>query len=81
MSSKIQIISNNRQGQLNTAFLATVPGVLKIAEIVGIIFVNRNELYLYEDDNKNAQRELGSHKEKLRIILLPLNFPVLKNKF
>ncbi|KAK6108886.1 putative integral membrane protein [Brugia pahangi] len=34
MSSKIQIISNNRQGQLNTAFLATVPGVLKIAEIV-----------------------------------------------
>uniref|UniRef100_A0A1I7VXI4 MARVEL domain-containing protein n=1 Tax=Loa loa TaxID=7209 RepID=A0A1I7VXI4_LOALO len=33
MSSKIQIIPDNRQGQLNTAFLATVPGVLKIAEI------------------------------------------------
>lgn len=34
MSSKIQIIPDNRQGQLNTAFLATVPGVMKIAEIV-----------------------------------------------
>ncbi|OZC06038.1 synaptophysin / synaptoporin [Onchocerca flexuosa] len=34
MSSKIQIIPNNRQGQLNTTFLATTPGVLKIAEIV-----------------------------------------------
>ncbi|CAG9533375.1 unnamed protein product [Cercopithifilaria johnstoni] len=33
MSSKIQIIPDNRQGQLNTAFLATIPGVLKIAEI------------------------------------------------
>jgi hypothetical protein len=34
MTSKIQIIPNNRQGQLNTTFLATLPGVLKIAEIV-----------------------------------------------
>lgn len=34
MSSKIQIIPDNRQGQLNTAFLATIPGVLKIAEII-----------------------------------------------
>ncbi|VDK72734.1 unnamed protein product [Onchocerca ochengi] len=33
MSSKIQIIPNNRQGQLNTTFLATTPGVMKIAEI------------------------------------------------
>uniref|UniRef100_A0A1I8AWC9 MARVEL domain-containing protein n=1 Tax=Steinernema glaseri TaxID=37863 RepID=A0A1I8AWC9_9BILA len=33
MASKIQIIPNNRQGQLNTVFLATVPGVLKMAEI------------------------------------------------
>ncbi|CAI4222633.1 unnamed protein product [Auanema sp. JU1783] len=34
MSSKIQIIPNNRQGQLNTGFLGTIGGVLKIAEIV-----------------------------------------------
>lgn len=34
MSSKIQIIPDNRQGQLNTGFLGTIPGVLKIAEIV-----------------------------------------------
>uniref|UniRef100_A0AC34R434 MARVEL domain-containing protein n=1 Tax=Panagrolaimus sp. JU765 TaxID=591449 RepID=A0AC34R434_9BILA len=34
MTSKIQIIPNNRQGQLNTTFLATLPGVLKIAEII-----------------------------------------------
>lgn len=33
MTSRIQIVPDNRQGQLNTAFLATVPGVLKIAEI------------------------------------------------
>uniref|UniRef100_A0A7E4V2W1 MARVEL domain-containing protein n=1 Tax=Panagrellus redivivus TaxID=6233 RepID=A0A7E4V2W1_PANRE len=33
MTSKIQIIPNNRQGQLNTTFLATLPGVLKLAEI------------------------------------------------
>ncbi|TKR86901.1 hypothetical protein L596_011400 [Steinernema carpocapsae] len=33
MASKIQIIPNNRQGQLNTVFMATVPGVLKLAEI------------------------------------------------
>ncbi|XGW03675.1 hypothetical protein V3C99_015110 [Haemonchus contortus] len=34
MTSKIQIIPDNRQGQLNTGFLATIPGVLKIAEII-----------------------------------------------
>ena len=34
MTSKIQIIPNNRQGQLNTTYLATLPGVLKIAEII-----------------------------------------------
>lgn len=34
MSSKIQIIPNSRQGQLNTTFLATVPGALKIAEVL-----------------------------------------------
>ncbi|RCN37462.1 synaptophysin / synaptoporin [Ancylostoma caninum] len=34
MSSKIQIIPDNRQGQLNTGFLGTIPGVLKIAEII-----------------------------------------------
>ncbi|VDK30152.1 unnamed protein product, partial [Anisakis simplex] len=34
MTTKIQIIPDNRQGQLNTVFLATVPGVLKIAEIL-----------------------------------------------
>lgn len=34
MSSKIQFIPTNRQGQYNTAFLGTLPGVLKIAEIV-----------------------------------------------
>ncbi|MFH4979288.1 hypothetical protein AB6A40_005997 [Gnathostoma spinigerum] len=33
MSTKIQVIPNNRQGQLNTTFLATVPGILKLAEI------------------------------------------------
>lgn len=33
MTSKIQIIPNNRKGQLNTTFLATLPGVLKLAEI------------------------------------------------
>ncbi|CAD6195889.1 unnamed protein product [Caenorhabditis auriculariae] len=33
-TSKIQIIPNNRQGQLNTGYLATIGGVLKIAEIV-----------------------------------------------
>uniref|UniRef100_A0A914C4G0 MARVEL domain-containing protein n=1 Tax=Acrobeloides nanus TaxID=290746 RepID=A0A914C4G0_9BILA len=34
MAKKIQFIPNNRQGQLNTAFLSTIPGVLKIAEIL-----------------------------------------------
>uniref|UniRef100_A0A1I7XLX9 MARVEL domain-containing protein n=1 Tax=Heterorhabditis bacteriophora TaxID=37862 RepID=A0A1I7XLX9_HETBA len=34
MSSKIQIIPNNRQGQLNTGFLGTIAGILKIAEII-----------------------------------------------
>lgn len=34
MTSKIQIIPSNRQGQLNTTFLATLPGVLKLAEII-----------------------------------------------
>ncbi|ETN78347.1 synaptophysin / synaptoporin [Necator americanus] len=34
MTSKIQIIPDNRQGQLNTGFLATIPGVLKLAEII-----------------------------------------------
>ena len=34
MTSKIQFIPSNRQGQLNTTFLATLPGVLKLAEIV-----------------------------------------------
>uniref|UniRef100_A0A0N5AW26 MARVEL domain-containing protein n=1 Tax=Syphacia muris TaxID=451379 RepID=A0A0N5AW26_9BILA len=33
MSSKIQIIPNSRQGQLNTTFLVTVPGTLKAAEV------------------------------------------------
>ncbi|KAL3985940.1 putative integral membrane protein [Acanthocheilonema viteae] len=33
MSSKIQIIPDNRQGQLNVVFLATIPGAMKIAEI------------------------------------------------
>ncbi|PIO57012.1 hypothetical protein TELCIR_21585 [Teladorsagia circumcincta] len=39
MASKIQIIPDNRQGQLNTGFLATIPGVLKIAEIVGFFLL------------------------------------------
>jgi hypothetical protein len=34
MSSRIQFIPSNRQGQYNTAFLGTLPGVLKIAEII-----------------------------------------------
>ncbi|CAO4380512.1 hypothetical protein L5515_008709 [Caenorhabditis briggsae] len=34
MANKVKIIPTNRQGQLNTGFLATLPGVLKIAEIV-----------------------------------------------
>lgn len=34
MASKIQIIPNNRQGQLNTGYIATIPGVLKVAEII-----------------------------------------------
>lgn len=34
MSNKIQIIPNNRQGQLNTGYMGTIAGVLKIAEIV-----------------------------------------------
>jgi len=38
MASKLQIIPNNRQGQLNTAFLGTLPGILKIGEIM-IAFV------------------------------------------
>jgi len=38
MSSRIQFIPSNRQGQYNTAFLGTLPGVLKIAEII-IAFV------------------------------------------
>lgn len=45
MSSKIQIVPDNRQGQLNTAFLATVPGVLKIAEIVS--FYHYKTFYYY----------------------------------
>lgn len=39
MANKIQIIPHNRQGQLNTTFLATVPGVLKIAEIVRFLTI------------------------------------------
>uniref|UniRef100_A0A915PY00 MARVEL domain-containing protein n=1 Tax=Setaria digitata TaxID=48799 RepID=A0A915PY00_9BILA len=46
MSRKIQIIPDNRQGQFNTTFLATIPGVMKIGEIVGILLVNRNGLSL-----------------------------------
>ncbi|KAJ1346931.1 hypothetical protein KIN20_038378 [Parelaphostrongylus tenuis] len=34
MGSKIQIIPNNRQGQLNTGYIPTIPGVLKVAEII-----------------------------------------------
>ena len=34
MANKIQIIPNNRQGQLNTGYLGTLAGVLKLAEIV-----------------------------------------------
>ncbi|VDK44245.1 unnamed protein product, partial [Cylicostephanus goldi] len=34
MANKIQIIPNNRQGQLNTGYLGTIGGVLKIAEII-----------------------------------------------
>uniref|UniRef100_A0A0K0CTX7 MARVEL domain-containing protein n=1 Tax=Angiostrongylus cantonensis TaxID=6313 RepID=A0A0K0CTX7_ANGCA len=34
MASKIQIIPNNRQGQLNTGYIPTIPGVLKVAEII-----------------------------------------------
>ncbi|CAJ0582894.1 unnamed protein product, partial [Mesorhabditis spiculigera] len=33
MASKIQIIPNNRQGQLNTGYIGTLGGVMKIAEI------------------------------------------------
>ncbi|KAF1750463.1 hypothetical protein GCK72_017013 [Caenorhabditis remanei] len=33
MANKVKIIPTNRQGQLNTGYLATLPGVLKIAEI------------------------------------------------
>uniref|UniRef100_A0AAF5CRD0 MARVEL domain-containing protein n=1 Tax=Strongyloides stercoralis TaxID=6248 RepID=A0AAF5CRD0_STRER len=32
--SKIKIIPNNRQGQLNTTFLSSIPGLMKIAEVV-----------------------------------------------
>ncbi|CAJ0950831.1 unnamed protein product, partial [Mesorhabditis belari] len=34
MASKIQIIPNNRQGQLNTGYIKTLGGILKVAEIV-----------------------------------------------
>ncbi|CBO25097.1 MARVEL domain-containing protein [Caenorhabditis elegans] len=34
MANKVKIIPTNRQGQLNTGYLATLAGVLKIAEIV-----------------------------------------------
>lgn len=37
MANKIQIIPNNRQGQLNTGFMGTLAGVLKLAEIVGFL--------------------------------------------
>lgn len=64
MSSKIQIIPHNRQGQLNTAFLATVPGVLKIAEIVCIFpFLNRIGLYVYKSSSKDVQCELEGSTE------------------
>lgn len=39
MSSKIQIIPNNRQGQLNTGYIGTMAGVLKLAEIVRLSFL------------------------------------------
>uniref|UniRef100_A0A0N4ZY94 MARVEL domain-containing protein n=1 Tax=Parastrongyloides trichosuri TaxID=131310 RepID=A0A0N4ZY94_PARTI len=32
--SKIKIIPNNRQGQLNTTFLSSIPGLMKIAEVL-----------------------------------------------
>ncbi|KAI1720459.1 hypothetical protein DdX_04689 [Ditylenchus destructor] len=34
MHSKISVIPANRQGQLNTQFLATLPGALKLGEII-----------------------------------------------
>uniref|UniRef100_A0A1I7UBR5 MARVEL domain-containing protein n=1 Tax=Caenorhabditis tropicalis TaxID=1561998 RepID=A0A1I7UBR5_9PELO len=34
MANKVNIIPTNRQGQLNTGYLATLGGVLKIAEII-----------------------------------------------
>uniref|UniRef100_A0A914C122 MARVEL domain-containing protein n=1 Tax=Acrobeloides nanus TaxID=290746 RepID=A0A914C122_9BILA len=34
MTKKIKLIPSNRKGQLNTTFLSTIPGVLKIAEIL-----------------------------------------------
>ncbi|PIC28269.1 hypothetical protein B9Z55_020246 [Caenorhabditis nigoni] len=42
MANKVKIIPTNRQGQLNTGFLATLPGVLKIAEIVSLIQSQQN---------------------------------------
>lgn len=53
MSSKIQIIPDNRQGQLNTAYLATIPGVLKIAEIVGIIPFRNSS---HQENNKMPEK-------------------------
>lgn len=44
MASKIQIIPNNRQGQLNTGFLGTIGGVLKVAEIVSTAFLISTKL-------------------------------------
>ncbi|CEF61215.1 Marvel domain-containing protein [Strongyloides ratti] len=37
--SRIKIIPNNRQGQLNTIFLSSIPGLMKIAEVV-IAFIS-----------------------------------------
>uniref|UniRef100_A0A914X484 Uncharacterized protein n=1 Tax=Plectus sambesii TaxID=2011161 RepID=A0A914X484_9BILA len=34
MAKKVQWIPTNRQGQMNTAFLQTVPGLMKLAEII-----------------------------------------------
>lgn len=34
--SKISIIPENRRGELNIGYLATFPGALKLAEIVGL---------------------------------------------
>lgn len=52
MGKKIKVIPETRKGQLNVEFLSTIPGVLKVAEVVGQIN------YMFSEENLIARSNL-----------------------